>query len=37
LIASVQSSENYEPSGVLLKKLDDYSSDLIEVKAFTNV
>ncbi len=37
LIASVQSSENYEPSWVLLKKLDDYSSDLIEVKAFTQV
>ncbi len=35
LIASLQSSENYEPSWILLKKLDDYSSDLIEVKAFT--
>ncbi len=37
LIASLQSSENYEPNWVLLKKLDDYSSDLIEVKAFTKV
>ena len=37
LIASIQSSENYEPNWVLLKKLDDYSSDLIEVKAFTKI
>ncbi len=37
LIASIESSNNYEPSGILLKKLDDYSSDLIEVKAFTNI
>jgi len=37
LIASIESSDNYEPSGILLKKLDDYSSDLIEVKAFTNI
>ncbi len=35
LIASIENSKNYEPSGVLLKKLDDYSSDLIDVKAFT--
>ena len=34
LIASIQSSDNYEPNGILLKKLDDFSSDLIDVKAF---
>ncbi|MFK7780321.1 MAG: efflux RND transporter permease subunit [Candidatus Gracilibacteria bacterium] len=37
LIASIENSSNYEPNGVLLKKLDDYSSDLIEVKAFTKI
>ncbi len=37
LLASMQSSVNYEPSWVLLKKLDDYGSDLVEVKAFTEL
>ena len=37
LIASVESSSNYEPNWILLKKLDDYSSDLIEIKAYTKV
>ncbi len=37
LIASIQSSSNYEPNGVLLKRLDDYSSDLIDVKAYTKI
>jgi len=37
LIASIENSYDYEPNGILLKKLDDYSSDLIEVKAFTKL
>ena len=37
LIASIQSSDNYEPNWILLKKLDDYSSDLVDVKAFTRL
>jgi len=37
LLASIQTSENYEPNGVLLKSLDDYSSDLIDVKAYTKL
>jgi hypothetical protein len=37
LIASIQNSKNYEPNWVLLKKLDDYSSDLIDVKAYTKI
>ncbi len=37
LIASIENSSNYEPNGVLLKKLDDYSNDLIEVKAYTKI
>ncbi len=36
-IASIESSTDYEPNGVILKRLDDYSSDLIEVKAFTKI
>lgn len=35
LIASIENTINYEPNWVLIKKLDDFSSDLIEVKAFT--
>jgi len=37
LIASIENSTNYEPNWVLLKKLDDYSSDLIDVKAYTKI
>ncbi len=37
LIASIESSSNYEPNWVLLKKLDDYSSDLVDVKAYTQI
>lgn len=37
LIASIENSSDYEPNWVLLKKLDDYSSDLIDVKAFTKI
>jgi multidrug efflux pump subunit AcrB len=37
LIASIENSQDYEPNWVLLKKLDDYSSDLIEVKAYTKI
>jgi len=37
LIASISNSDNYEPNGILLKSLDDYSSDLVDVKAFTQI
>ncbi|MDD2870457.1 MAG: efflux RND transporter permease subunit [Candidatus Gracilibacteria bacterium] len=37
LIASVDNSESYDPNGILLKKMDDFSSDLINVKAFTEI
>jgi len=37
LLASIQTSQNYEPNGILLKSLDDYSSDLVDVKAFTKI
>lgn len=37
LIASVDNSEFYEPNWILLKKLDDFSNDLIDVKAFTKI
>lgn len=37
LIASVDNSESYDPNWILLKKMDDFSSDLINVKAFTEI
>ena len=37
LIASIENTINYEPNWVLIKKLDDFSNDLIEVKAFTKI
>lgn len=37
LIASIENTVNYEPNWVLIKKLDDFSNDLIEVRAFTKI
>jgi multidrug efflux pump subunit AcrB len=35
LIASIENTTSYEPNWILITKLDDFGSDLIEVKAFT--
>ncbi len=37
LLASIQTSQNYEPNWILLKSLDDFSSDLVDVKAYTEL
>jgi len=36
-IASIENSENYEPNWIPISSLDDFSSELIDVKAFTKI